>query len=351
MGIFSKKSIEVSASEGTHGSISSAEISLGAAVAVGAGRSRAMQIPTISRARDLLASLVASLPIHHYGTQWNGEDLEEIPLPPEPWMLRPDPDSTRAHMLAWTFDDLFFHGRAYWYVASRYSTGFPASFQWLPADLMNLQSVLTAGNRPIGDYSLQFQGTDLPIRDVIVFYSPADPVLYDGARAIRTAEKLDRAAERFANTPAAFGWLAQKSGEPMSADELAALSEAWIEARENNSIAALNEFVEWNESQMDPTRLQLLEARQHQALELARVCNVSPFLVGAPTGSSMTYQNAQMAQAQLAIDAGPYIDAIEQTLSSDAVTPRGHLVRLDRSVWLDHAQEAGTAPAPSEETV
>jgi hypothetical protein len=350
MGIFRKREIEVKASEGTHGSISSAGAVSLASASVGAGRARAMQIPTVSRARDLLSSLVGSLPIRNYGTQWNGEDLEEIPLPPEPWMIRPDPRTTRAHMLAWTFDDLLFYGRAYWLVTSRYSTGFPATFQWLPAELVTFTAQRLAGNVPISGYSIQFEGSPLRERDVVVFYGPNDPVLLDGTRAIRTAERLDRAAERFANTPAAFGWLRQTAGEPMSGDELADLAAAWAAARDDNAIAALNEFVEWNESQMDPTRLQLLEARQHQALELARVMNVSPFLVGAPSGGSMTYQNAQMAQAQLAIDAGPYIDVIEQTLSADSVTPRGHIVRLDRSVWLEHAQEApAMAPEETEE--
>lgn len=350
MGIFRKREeATVKASEAMHGSISSAGAASLVAASVGAGRLRAMQIPTVSRARDLMASLVGSLPIRQYGTQWNGEDLEEVPLPPEAWMLRPDPATTRAHLLAWTFDDLVFHGRAYWFVSSRYSTGFPASFSWMPAELTTLDAERIVGNVPLGEYRITFEGRPIPNRDVVVFYSPNDPVLLDGARAIRTAERLDRAAERFANTPAAFGWLRQTSGEPMSGDELADLASAWAAARDSNAIAALNEFVEWNESQMDPTRLQLLEARQHQALELARLMNVSPFLVGAPTGSSMTYQNAEQAQAQLAVDAGPYIDAIEQTLSRDDVTPRGRLVRLDRSVWLAHAQEAGTAPAPAEE--
>ena len=349
MGLFKKQTVEIKASEGTHGSISSAGAVSLALAGVGAGRARAMQIPTVSRARDLLSSLVGSLPIRHYGTQWNGEDLEEIPLPPEPWMMRPDPNTTRAHLLSWTFDDLLFHGRAYWYISSRYSTGFPASFMWFPCDLVTFEAAQIVGNVPIGPYTITFNGAPIPTRDVVVFYGPNDPVLLDGIRAIRTAERLDRAAERFANTPAAFGWLRQTSGEPMSGDELADLAAAWAAARDENAIAALNEFVEWNESQMDPTRLQLLEARQHQALELARVMNVSPALVGAPTGSSMTYQNAMMAQAQLAIDAGPYIDVIEQTLSADSVTPRGHLVRLDRSVWLEHKEEAATLEPTAEE--
>ena len=130
----------------------------------------------------------------------------------------------------------------------------------------------------------------------------------------------------------AFGHLKQRSGEPLSGDDLADLATAWAEARDTNSIAALNEFVDWVESSMDPSRLQLIEARQHQATELARLSNVSAFLVSAPTGAgnSVTYQNAAQATEQLWQDSHPYLECIEQTLSGEEITPRGRVVRLER---------------------
>jgi hypothetical protein len=106
-----------------------------------------------------------------------------------------------------------------------------------------------------------------------------------------------------------------------------------VALREEGAIAALNQYTEFIESKMDPSRLQLTEARQHQALELARVANVSPFLVGAPNSSGFTYQNAEQARAQLAQDCLPFLTAIEETLSSDVVTPRGTIVRFDRSIF------------------
>jgi phage portal protein BeeE len=107
------------------------------------------------------------------------------------------------------------------------------------------------------------------------------------------------------------------------------------------AVAALSSEVDWHESTMDASKLQLVEARQHQALELARVANVSPFLVGAPTSSGMTYSNAQEARRQLAQDALPYLSAIEQALSSDTVLPRGHVVRFDRTIF---SETSGNTP-------
>lgn len=294
-----------------------------------------MATPAVSRARDLLASLVASLPIRAYGTVWNGEQIEELPLPPDGWMVRPDPNTTRAHTLAWTFHDLFLHGVAVWHTTSRFSTGFPASFEWLPWEQVSIDAPMWAGNAPLGGIrSVSFAGSPVPVADVVLFCSPIAGVLETGRRAIRTAQRLDEAAERFAATEVPSGWLKQTGGEPLSGDELAQLAADWQTARTTNTVAALNEYVEWHESGMDPSRMQLVEARQHQALEIARVCNVPPYLIGAPTGGSMTYQNAQQA-AHDAVRFGalPYIEAIEQTLSSDKVTPRGRVVRLDRTAW------------------
>jgi hypothetical protein len=81
--------------------------------------------------------------------------------------------------------------------------------------------------------------------------------------------------------------------------------------------------------------MQLVEGRTYQALELSRLGNIPPYLVGAPAGTGMTYLNGQQARQDL-IDfaAGAYIGCIEQTLSGPNVTPRGQSIRLDQNAWL-----------------
>jgi len=118
------------------------------------------------------------------------------------------------------------------------------------------------------------------------------------------------------------------------------LAAGFAKAREGNAIAALNQYVEWKESYMDPSKLQLVEARTYQALEMARVANIPPYLVGAPTGGGMTYQNALQARQDLYLfGAKPYIDCIEQTLSMNSVTPRGRYIYLDVEYYLEEANQ------------
>lgn len=298
---------------------------------------RALQLPTISRARDLIASMIGCLDLKQYTLVWDETEgeYEKQYMRGESWFTRPDPKVTRNFIMANTFSDLLFYGRAFWYVTSRYSTGFPASFQWLP--IANVSTPDQAGPQfYTASDEVEFNGVILPNENVIQFLSPIMGMIYTGHQAIDTAYKLDNAARRFSTNEISAGYLQQRGGEPMTAEDLGELAAGWAAARRNNAIGALNEFVEWKEFNSDPSKLQLVEARQYQALELARLANIPPYLVGAPTGTSMTYQNALQARQDLYLfGAKPYIDCIEETLSGDNVIPRGRHIEFDLDDYLD----------------
>lgn len=306
-----------------------------------------MTLPTVSRARDLLASLVSSCPVDRYAQRWDAQTRETVSdeLEPLPWQTQPTAGTTMAWQLAWTFDDLFFHGRAHWYIEAR-EAGVGTRFRLLPASLVTIQSPLFFGNAPVGGIqSIAFNGQFLEPRDVVSFWSPVEGLLSAGRRALQTAERLDIAAFRFATVPMAQGWLRQTSGEPLSGDELRDVAEAWVAAREELSVGALNEYIEWNESTFDPARMQLIESRQHASLDLARVTNVPAYLVGIPTGG-MTYTNAETSRMDLyTFGALPYLKIIEETLSGPQVCPAGTVVRLDHSAWTSSAVNE---PTPNE---
>ena len=71
------------------------------------------------------------------------------------------------------------------------------------------------------------------------------------------------------------------------------------------------------------------EGREYSSLELSRIANVPPYLLGIST-SGMTYQNAQEAMRQLVVlGARPIMQTIEETLSLDTIVARGRHVRFD----------------------
>jgi phage portal protein BeeE len=303
---------------------------------IGSSQLRALQLPTISRARDLMASMIACLDLRSYRLAWDPQEerYEKIYVEGESWFTRPDPAVTRNFIMANTFSDLLFNGRAFWLITSRYSTGFPASFKWLPA--ANINTLDQAGPQWFQPSDqVQFNGVHVDSTNLVQFLAPSMGIIYSGAAAIDTAWKLDNAARRFSSNEIAAGYLQQRGGEPMSAEDLGELAGAWSIARQRNAIGALNEFVEWKEYSADPSKLQLVEGRQYQALELARLTNIPPYLVGAPTGTGMTYQNAVQARQDLYLfGAKPYLDCLQETLSGNNVLPAGKHVEFDLENYL-----------------
>lgn len=316
---------------------------------VGTAEERALSIPTIARAKSMLGTMVAGLDLKQYTLQWNGEEYEKIYVLGESWMTRPDPKITRQFIMAQTVSDLLFYGAACWYVTSRYSTGFPASFQWLP-----MANITTPDNVPPQYFgnppTVMFNGVELDEKNVVFFLAPDEGIIYTGARSIDIALRLDQAARRFALTEVAMGYLQQTdNSEPLSAEELADLASAWSNVRSHSAIGALNSSVKYVEFSADPQKLQLTEARQHSALELSRLVGVPAYLVSAPTSSGMTYNNAQEQRVDLWIwGAKPYATAIAERLSMDDILPRGRHVEFDTQDIFGKAEQQIVQETPVE---
>ncbi len=296
----------------------------------GSAEVRALSIPSVSRSRDLLAGIIGSVGLKHYSKQWNGEDYDEVYLPLEPWMEQPDPKVTRSFFFVNIFSDMYFYGVAYAYILTRYSTGLPASFTWLPA--ANMSSTQQTGLPQFYGPSdeLQFNGQPLDVNNVVQFLSPIEGILKTGSRAINTSLYLDAAADRYASLETVPGYLQQVDGEDMSGDDLGSLASAWAAARKKNAIGALSRQVQFKEFSQNPQEV-IADQRKYQSLEMARLCNVPAYLISAPTeGASMTYQNAEQARQDLYLfGARIYMDAIEQTLSSAQCLPKNRYVEFD----------------------
>jgi len=308
----------------------------------GSDEIKALSVPTVSRSRDLIAGLIGSLELKHYSKQWMGDNYEEIYLPLEPWMERPDPKVSRSFFFVNIFTDLFMYGVAYAYITRRYAPqgsgaqGFPAAFTWLPA--ANMSSVKQTGYPQFYGPSdeLEFNGQPIDVNNVVQFISPIEGILKIGARAINTSIYLDAAADKYAQLETVPGYLQQIDGEDLSAEDLGSLASAWAQARKQNAIGALSRQVEFREYEQNPQEV-ISEQRKYQALEMARLCNIPAYLVSAPTeGASMTYQNAQQARQDLYLfGARIYLDCIEQTLSADNILPRGRYVEFDIDDYME----------------
>ena len=219
----------------------------------GEARNRAMQVPAISRARDLHASVISAMPLKMYRERWNETDREMVyeDLAPRTWLRRPDPAIPYETMMAWTFDDLFFFGRAFWYITSRTQDGYAASYTRLPAGSITTEDQ----SGPVWyapSNAVYFQGGAIDPDLLVQFISPLQGVIYSSEQAIATALKIEDARYRNANTAIPSGILKQTGGEPLSATELADLAAAFNAARSSNQTAALNEFLSYEATTATP---------------------------------------------------------------------------------------------------
>lgn len=317
-------------------------------------RDLAVSVPAVKRARDVIVSVVTAMPFTFWCRRPVGVDLHR--LEPATWAERPDSSRTRQWIVAWTVDDLMFEGRAYWRVARRTSAGFPAEFQLMRVKDVQLDPALkglmwTDSTKP-GAPRIK-----VPSADVVEFLSPLDGLCAVGARTLGIAIDLDRSAQRHAAHDVPSGWIESTGEAPDWVEDqdglqeyLTAIASGWHAARQANTTGALPEGLTYKESASNPERLQLMEARQHSAVEIARLADVPGWFIGANVpGSSLTYQNAEQAHVD-AIDfgAGPYIRCIEETLSGPNVTPLGNFVRLDPTDWLDVSTPALSSPEAQE---
>ena len=321
----------------------------------GEARNRAMSVAAISRARDLMASVISCMPLKMYNEVWDETtgEMEKVYIAPRSWLRRIDPAIPNVTLLSWLFEDVMMFGRAFLYITARTADGFPASFTRLPAG-----SVTTTDQAgPVWfapSNAVYFQGGAIDPKDLVQFISPIQGIIYSSAEVVEVALKLQRSRLHAASNTMPAGVLRQTGGEPLSASELSDLAAQFNKARTSgNMTAALNEFLTYTETTATPDKMLMIDAAEYQAMECARLCSVPPYLLGVATGS-YSYQSSQQARADLYIfGVKPYAEVIAQTLSMNNVLPNGTFVEFDVESYLeenyaadqmDMPQPAGTEP-------
>lgn len=303
-------------------------------------RNKAMQVATINRARDLLASVVASTPLKLYKKTWNEAEgeMEEKEVKPRAWMNQPDPQLSYSAFMSWLLDDLFFMGRAFLWVSSRDAQGLPNSFTRLPAAMVNTLDI----SPPVFAYGLSdqifFQGAQIPTEDVIQFVGGNQGIIYQSPQVIETSLSLQAARLRNSSSALPAGVLKQTSGEPLSGQELSDLAQSFELARRSNQIAAINQFVDWQPTDVDASKMLLSEAAEFESKEAARMCNIPFFLNGNSVGSYSYQSNAGARKDLVVFGARAYMLVIEQTLSMMQVVPPDYCVRFDIDEYLSDSE-------------
>lgn len=319
----------------------------------GDARNNAMRVPTINRARDLIASVVGNTPMKMYRRRWDETEREmvEEEIAPRSWISQPDPQLSYSAFWSWVFDDLFFFGRCFLWVSSRTSDGMPNSFSRLPAAMVNTLDM----NGPVFAFGksnqIYFQGAQIPTEDVVQIIGSNQGIIYQSPQVIATSIALENARLRNSSSALPAGVLRQTSGEPLSGQELSDLAQAFEQARRSNQIAAINQFVEWQPTDVDASKMLLSDAAEFQSKEAARMCNIPFFLNGNSVGS-YSYQSNQGARQDLYVFAArSYMSVIEQTMSMNSILPHGTIVKFDIDEYLSEIVDGEKEMTDTEETM
>lgn len=289
-------------------------------------RNTAMSVPSVARARNIICSTVASLPIECYN-KLNGAHVE-----PNRVINQPDSRVPGSYVYAWVAEDLLFRGISYGIVMSLYSDG--RISEWTRLDPNSVSPEYDAFGVNIIGYTINGNRAPLSgVGSVITFWGLDEGLLARAGRTIRAAHALEKAAESFAKNP--VPQMALKStGAMLTKERITKLLTSFNSSRSTNGTAFLNADVDLAVLGFDPAKMQLNEARQYVALELARATGISAYFLSAET-TSMTYSNTVNERKQL-IDFSlrPIITSIEQRLNMPDFTPSTIEVRYSYDDFL-----------------
>ena len=287
-------------------------------------RERAMQIPAVARARNLVCGVVGSLPLERKDMRRNTK-LDAVPL-----QYAPDPDVPKTVTLSWMIDSIIFYGVAYVQVLETYvADGRVARFRWIENNRVTPEYDLTG--KYITGY--QLDAVRVPndgVGSIKAFYGLDQGLLVRAGRTLITSIALEEAAKRAAEEPLPQTVLKDK-GPARTKDFLNTLMSGWASARQKRSTAYVSGDFDLEVLGFTASEQQLVEARQYHAAEIARAMNLPSWFLNADI-ASMTYSNVEQERRSL-IDYSlkPILRAFEERLSADdfAAPNIGYVFDLD----------------------
>ncbi len=294
--------------------------------------STAMQVPAFVKCLKVYTNTISAFPLKEY----IGKDQ----VVARGVLVQPSPQTTYASIMGRTVQDLLLYGFAYWRVAARAWDGYPTEFDWMPYSQVSFMPDATteAMMDPIPAFGIIYwNGVPVPPRDVVRFDGDSTGGWLDTmASAVNTAAALEAAALRYAEYPVP-NVILKNSGADLPGAVVDDLLEAWETARTNRSTAYLNSTISTESvGGFSPNDMQLTDARNASALAVARQANLDAAWVNATqSGSALTYANrVDLYRQLLDLSLTPVMLQISQRLSMNDITPRGHAVEFDTSVFL-----------------
>ena len=287
------------------------------------GRDEAISVPAVMRCRNLIATTIGVMNLETYSKATKEE------LPNLPWVNQLSKSAPNSVIVTALIDALLFYGSAYLEVTEVYQDdNRPSRFDFVNNTRVQVQ--LNKENTFVDFYTVD--GRERPmsgIGSLVTFQSPIDGILHAGARILRAAIDLEKAAANAAAVPTPAGIL-KNNGADLGDKEVAGLLAAWRRSRAERSTAYLTSSLEFQPTSFSPKDMTYNDSLQYMAVQVARLCNVNAYYINADINSSFTYSNVQDERRQfVSLTLQPYITCVESRLSMDDITPNTQFVAFD----------------------
>ena len=286
-------------------------------------RQAAASVPAVAQCVQLIKSTIAGIPLEMYSSS-TGEELAAYPA----WVKQPDSRAPRSVTIAWTIDSLIYYGQAFWQVESVFADDLrPASFRYIQNSRVSTK--LDTMSQEVEYYMIN--GTRVPdtgVGSLITFQGFDQGLLLRGQRTINSAIAVEQAIAVAMATPQPTGYL-KSTGADLPDNMVQALLNTWGAARKTRGTALLTSTVDYVPTSYSPAEMTYNDSAEELAAQIARMLNVPAHMINAEHNRSNTYQNVLDARKEFfAYTLAPYINAIEDRLSLDDVTPRGQVLRF-----------------------
>jgi HK97 family phage portal protein len=284
-------------------------------------RQAAVSVPAVNQCLNLIKGTIAGIPLEMYSL--TGEELA-MPV----WVRQPDLRAPRSVTIAWTVDSLIMYGIAYWRVTEVYADDLrPARFEWLQNNRVTTK--LDKFSQDVEYYMVNNERVpDSGVGSLVTFQAFDQGLLIRSQRLINSAIQAEEAANVGISSPQPTGYL-KNSGADLPDGQIQGLLNTWKTARKNRSTAYLTSTLEYVPTSYSPMEMTYNDSIEEMAAQIARAMNIPANMINAEHNRSSTYQNVLDARKEfLAYTLAPYVNAIEDRLSLDDLTPRGQVVRF-----------------------
>lgn len=293
-------------------------------------RELAITVPAVSKARNLLVSSIAKLPLRALRGKAVLPDQEQ-----PAFLYRTNGNVTPYNRMAWTVDDLIFHGFAVW-VLERGTADSGGRKPILDAEWFPARDVrITNGQIMLDEQAVAAE-------DIILFDHPFEGLLNVAARTVRGARDTEVAWVGRMRNPLPLVDLHQ-TDDQLTEDEVKAYVKAWSEARraKDGAIGSTPSSIELRV--LGEVKHELfVEGRNAVRTDIGSFLNVRASMLDGTIGvDSLTYTTKDGERNLFyEVDLPFWLDPIEARLSMDDVVPRGQRVSFDMS-------EAFHGPTPT----